>query len=452
MRAFLFLVSTGSVLLTLAQGPVLTLTPTDFNGFNISCSGARDGAIDASVSGGTPPYSYAWSNGETTEDISSLAAGYYKVTVTDANSATGDAEITLVEPVGLKVSAEPFTYPSGHNISCNECFNGSVDVSVFGGVEPYAYLWSDDVTSQDRSGLGAMKYYVEVTDANECATRSETVLMTQPERDTWDRGGNAGTDPSTQFLGTTDAQDFILKSNGQERFRIKANGDFSLLGGSSTAGTGVLYRMPNGTLKLGGWPPYPPDPPDLCHDLSAFPFWETRGNTFLEPLCNEPLLGTMSNHDLQLVANGEVAMVLATNGKVGIGTYPPSSSTYRLFVEDGIATRDVLLKLGNWPDYVFDEGYRLMPLSELRAFLRSNKHLPTMLSAAQLEGKGGFEVGDIQRRLVRTAEEMALYILELEEKQEVLESRDRGQTLMIERLEKRLSAMERHLATLKATK
>ncbi|MEB2342651.1 MAG: hypothetical protein OZ932_11690, partial [Flavobacteriia bacterium] len=95
-----------------------------------------------------------------------------------------------------------------------------------------------------------------------------------------------------------------------------------------------------------------------------------------------------------------------------------------LFVEDGIATRDVLVKLGAWPDYVFSEDYRLMPLGELRAFLRKNKHLPGIPSAAELEAKQGVELGDMQRKLVQVVEEQALYILELEARIKALEERE----------------------------
>ena len=118
-------------------------------------------------------------------------------------------------------------------------------------------------------------------------------------------------------------------------------------------------------------------------------------------------------------------MVIGKNGKVGIGTTPDAAAVgdYRLFVENGIVCRDVLVKLGAWPDYVFQPSYALMPLAEMRVFLRRNKHLPGIPSAAELEAKQGVEVGDLQARMLKVVEEQALYILQMEEKLHGVEQR-----------------------------
>lgn len=415
--------------LTTTAQLAISFTTSDYNGYQVSCFGQKDGAIDATVSGGTAPYSYTWSNGATTEDLTGLPAGYYKLTVMDADSTLTTADITLVEPTTLKVQALPFTYPNGHNISCQDCYNGSIDVSVFGGVEPYTYSWNDGATTQDRSGLGALKYIITVTDANGCATRSETVLMTQPDRHVWDMQGNSGSNPATHYIGTADAQDMVFKSNGQERLRVLSNGNIKLSG--SALEPGVVYLDENGVLRGGGngFGTAPPMPVEPCAtDLLGLKYWSTVGNSFAYPQCdpdNAPVLGTNTPTPLSVITNGNERIRIAANGKVGIGTVPPVNSPggYSLFVEGGIATRDVMVKTGPWPDFVFDTGYDHMPLSELRAFVQRNRHLPGIPSASEVDAAGGVEVGDLQRRMLETIEQQALYILQLEARLQQLEQR-----------------------------
>ncbi|MBK9175547.1 MAG: SprB repeat-containing protein [Flavobacteriales bacterium] len=376
----------------------------------------RDGTVDATVTGGTPPYSFKWSNGAETEDLTSVSAGYYKIQVMDADSIVAGAEITLVEPMNMKIATEPYVYPNGFNVSCHECYNGSIDVTVYNGVPPYSYEWSDAASTQDRSGLGPMKYAVKVTDANDCIASSETVYLTQPERNDWMMEGNAGTDAGQHFFGTTDEQDVVFKSNSTERLRLLSDGRIRL-DGHAAIGKGFLYIDSLGILKGGSNPYYAPSGP--CHLLDFSPFWETRGNHF-GGLCPEemPVLGTQSNDPLHIITNGFVRMTITADGKVGIGTGATSGAVdgYRLYVEDGIVTRDVLVKNGPWPDYVFSDAYRLMPMGELRAFVQRNSHLPGIPSASEVEEKGGVEVGDLQRRMLEVVEQQALYILQLEER------------------------------------
>lgn len=73
---------------TSAQTPVLQLTPSNYNGFNIDCFGSSSGSINLTIAGGTPPYTIRWSNDVTTEDQSGLPAGYYVVEVDDSDSLT----------------------------------------------------------------------------------------------------------------------------------------------------------------------------------------------------------------------------------------------------------------------------------------------------------------------------------------------------------------------------
>ena len=103
-----------------------TLTSTDE-----SC-GNKDGLVSATVTGGTSPYTYSWSNGKTTSSISNLAAGSYTVTVTDANGCTDNASVTINN------SAGPTVVITGNDESCGDN-NGSATTNVSGGTSPYTY-------------------------------------------------------------------------------------------------------------------------------------------------------------------------------------------------------------------------------------------------------------------------------------------------------------------------
>ncbi|KAA5538523.1 Ig-like domain-containing protein, partial [Adhaeribacter rhizoryzae] len=118
------------------------------------------GSIDLHVSGGTAPYTYRWHSGTGTQDISVASPGLYSVTVTDA--VGGKAQTTLY--LGRKNG--PMTLSSAHlNASGAENRDGSINLSVIGGVLPYTYRWSNGGTTEDLTGLPPGSYTVEVMDA-----------------------------------------------------------------------------------------------------------------------------------------------------------------------------------------------------------------------------------------------------------------------------------------------
>ncbi|MEZ4893192.1 MAG: SprB repeat-containing protein [Saprospiraceae bacterium] len=86
-----------------------------------------------SVSGGTSPYTYNWSNGATTQDIDNLSAGTYTVTVTDANDCSATISATVTQPLELELSTTKV------DVSCYGGSDGSIDLSVSGGTSPYTY-------------------------------------------------------------------------------------------------------------------------------------------------------------------------------------------------------------------------------------------------------------------------------------------------------------------------
>ncbi len=158
----------------------VTLDARSFTGgYNISCHGATDGAIDATVVGGTAPYTYSWSNGATTEDLSGIAAGTYSITVTDHSSNTVTKAITIYQADAMSTSLTPSSY-SGFNISWNGGADGQISTYVGGGAPPYTYLWGNSDVKPDQTGLTVGSYSVTVTDQNGCIS-TQSIALTQPD-------------------------------------------------------------------------------------------------------------------------------------------------------------------------------------------------------------------------------------------------------------------------------
>ncbi|MFH0893850.1 MAG: T9SS type A sorting domain-containing protein, partial [Bacteroidota bacterium] len=154
---------------------VFTVTPIPVLSFvvtNVSCFGGNNGAINLSVSTGTAPFTFLWSDGAITEDISGLTIGTYGVTVTDANGCSNTGSATVAQPTQIFLSTVVT------NVACFGGNNGAVNLIVAGGVSPYTYLWTGGLLTEDISGLTAGTYNVTVTDNNGCtATSSATVAQ-----------------------------------------------------------------------------------------------------------------------------------------------------------------------------------------------------------------------------------------------------------------------------------
>lgn len=140
---------------------------------DLSCFGSNNGSIQLVVNGGTAPYTYSWSNGQTTKDVFGLVPGNYQVTVTDARNCQTQSTFTIAMPTALQVSALTT------NLSCNGSLNGSIDITVTGGTAPYTFGWSNGSTSEDLNNISGGTYQVFITDANGC-TLSRSYTITEP--------------------------------------------------------------------------------------------------------------------------------------------------------------------------------------------------------------------------------------------------------------------------------
>ncbi|AZI24046.1 hypothetical protein EA772_01310 [Pedobacter sp. G11] len=98
-------------------------------------------------------------------------------------------------------------------------------------------------------------------------------------------------------------------------------------------------------------------------------------------------------------------------GDVGIGTSTPRE---KLSVNGNIRAKEIKVEAEGWPDYVFEEKYKLMDLGELKSFIKKHNHLPDMPSASEVV-KDGIAVGEMNKKLLQKIEEFTLYLLEKNE-------------------------------------
>ncbi|HYQ59138.1 MAG TPA: Ig-like domain-containing protein [Draconibacterium sp.] len=150
---------------------------------NVLCYGDSTGSIDITVSGGVEPYSYQWSNGETTEDISGLPAGTYTVTVTDALTDTLGCSVTLdiviTQPELLEITLDAVT-----DVLVMGESTGAIEVFVDGGTPAYTFEWTNEVglvvdSAQNLYNQPAGDYTLTVWDANDCQA-TITATITEP--------------------------------------------------------------------------------------------------------------------------------------------------------------------------------------------------------------------------------------------------------------------------------
>jgi gliding motility-associated-like protein len=155
-----------TVKITITEPSKLQLQPSVTH---LICNGVCTGGATINPAGGTPNYSYAWSNSANSAAVTGLCAGNYVVTVTDNNGCTHDTSLVITQPT-------PLTHtPSSTPASCGKS-DGSASVTAGGGTSPYSYLWNNGQTSQTAINLSSGNYSVTITDASGC-TAIETVSL-----------------------------------------------------------------------------------------------------------------------------------------------------------------------------------------------------------------------------------------------------------------------------------
>ncbi len=224
-----------------------------------SCT-LNNGSVDLTVVPAPPGYTYAWDSGQTTEDLSSLPAGTYTVTVSAGGNCTNTAVFNVISDVPTPLLSQIISLAT-----CGDS-TGGIDLSVSGSPAPYQYIWSNAVTDEDLNAIAAGTYSVTVTAANGCTAVDDFVVQENVIVP-----GIANTlTPATSCVTNNGAIDLTITppaggpytfnwSNGAitEDLLNIASGSYTVTvsaGGSCTNTANLTVNSNTGTVTLSGTP------------------------------------------------------------------------------------------------------------------------------------------------------------------------------------------------------
>lgn len=149
---------------------------SEYNGFQISTHNNNDGAIEIFANGGTPPYQYQWSNGDSLSIRKELIAGSYDFIITDANLCSLAGQITLTEPLPVQVSFSNVT-----GTSCYEGKDGKANLQISGGLGDFSVVWQNGNFSFNPEDLSAGFNAVRIYERGK-AILDTGITINQPDK------------------------------------------------------------------------------------------------------------------------------------------------------------------------------------------------------------------------------------------------------------------------------
>jgi hypothetical protein len=215
--------------------------------------------------------------------------------------------------------------------------------------------------------------------------------------------GSGVTAATNTFLLRNNLLDTLLRVRDDGRMGIGYNNNAGYGRTLNLGGTGVNFYNPNDGVFGGAVFPT---------DTSLIMWSNSVANNYLvlQPSWGNTGIGTYSPN-AKLHVNG-TQLIGGTADRIATG--------YNLSVKGKIIAEEVKVQLyASWPDYVFAKDYKLLPLDELEQSINKNKHLPNIPSAAEVE-KDGISLGDMNKRLMEKVEELTLYIIDLNKKNNAL--------------------------------
>ena len=187
--------------------PLLSL-----NGDEVACFGDNTAELIPSIIGGTGNFTYLWSNGQTNAIASDLGAGLYTLSLSDPNNCVYILQASVTQPS----TALDATNLLVNGLDCAGNAVGSLNLNPSGGTPNYTFLWNNNATTSNLSGLSAGTYTVTLTDANGC-TATNTAQISAPSS------------PSISLLNLTDENNQIggaieiALSGGQAPYQVRWN-------------------------------------------------------------------------------------------------------------------------------------------------------------------------------------------------------------------------------------
>lgn len=158
-------IDTDSIFVQFSPALSLNLKKVD-----VSCNGLKNGSISAQTQGGTLPYSFFWSNGNTSQNLQNLDTGIYTLRLRDVDGCEISNSVSIIQPASLVLS------PELKNPYCIGVNDGEIKTNPTGGSPPYTIVWQDAFTGRNRSNLMAGKYKMEIMDSNKCLLRDSFIL------------------------------------------------------------------------------------------------------------------------------------------------------------------------------------------------------------------------------------------------------------------------------------
>ncbi|MAX79977.1 MAG: hypothetical protein CL843_07360, partial [Crocinitomicaceae bacterium] len=192
----------------------------------VSCAGLSDGGATVTVTGGTMPYAYSWTNGDSTASITGVPADIYGVTVTDTNGCIAFAFDTVSQPAVLVISLD-----SVMDANCKGDSTGYASVSAMGGTMPYAYSWTSGDTGTTVSTLPEGTFTVTVMDSNNCSADTSFTIGYIHELPIVDLGDDVDTNIAEVTIALPDTFVTYLWSTGSDSNAITVyeKGTFSVI-------------------------------------------------------------------------------------------------------------------------------------------------------------------------------------------------------------------------------